>query len=215
MLKLNNYFEFYKYIVDSIKLEYRYFFYIKDQKKNEVYIAKKSKVIGAQNIHIKRGTVISEEAIISSGFIDGAGLYEQTKGQLEFGENCQIMPRCIIASYGGSITIGNNVSINPYSLIYGHGGLVIGDNTRIAGHTVIIPANHIFSSTKLTISSQGIECRGISIGNDVWIGAGVMILDGVTIGDGAVIAAGSVVNKCVESYSVYAGVPAKKIKDRS
>ena len=51
----------------------------------------------------------------------------------------------------------------------------------------------------------------IDIGNDVWIGYGVAITEGVTIGDGAVIGAGSLVNKNIEPYAIYAGVPAKKI----
>lgn len=52
------------------------------------------------------------------------------------------------------------------------------------------------------------------IGNDVWVGYGSTIMQGVTIGDGAIIAAGSVVVKDVESYSIYGGNPARKIKDR-
>ncbi|HIF9056738.1 TPA: CatB-related O-acetyltransferase [Photobacterium damselae] len=54
----------------------------------------------------------------------------------------------------------------------------------------------------------------VVIGNDVWIGQNVTILNGVTIGDGAIIATGAVVNKDVEAYSLYGGVPAKKIKNR-
>ncbi|MGN0707580.1 MAG: CatB-related O-acetyltransferase [Faecalibacterium sp.] len=52
------------------------------------------------------------------------------------------------------------------------------------------------------------------IGNDVWIGARVIVLAGVTIGDGAVIGAGSVVTKDVGSYEIWAGNPARKIRDR-
>ncbi len=54
----------------------------------------------------------------------------------------------------------------------------------------------------------------VIIGNDVWIGNNVSILEGVTIGDGAAIAAGAVVTGDVEPYSVYAGIPARKIRDR-
>lgn len=54
----------------------------------------------------------------------------------------------------------------------------------------------------------------ISIGNDVWIGANVAILDGVTIGDGAIVAANALVNKDIEPYTIYGGVPAKAIKKR-
>ncbi|MCR4806937.1 MAG: CatB-related O-acetyltransferase [Lachnospiraceae bacterium] len=54
----------------------------------------------------------------------------------------------------------------------------------------------------------------VVIGNDVWIGNNVSILEGVTIGDGAVVAAGSLVNKDIEPYGIYAGVPARKVKER-
>ncbi len=54
----------------------------------------------------------------------------------------------------------------------------------------------------------------VIIGNDVWIGQGVSLLEGIRIGDGAVIGAGSVVTKDIEPYTVCAGVPAKKIRDR-
>lgn len=53
-----------------------------------------------------------------------------------------------------------------------------------------------------------------TIGNDVWIGNRVLVLQGVTIGDGAVVGAGSVVTKDIPPYEIWAGNPAKKIKDR-
>ena len=49
---------------------------------------------------------------------------------------------------------------------------------------------------------------------DNWIGANVTILKGVTVGEGAVIAAGAVVTRNVEKYSVWGGVPARKLRDR-
>jgi acetyltransferase-like isoleucine patch superfamily enzyme len=56
--------------------------------------------------------------------------------------------------------------------------------------------------------------KGVTIGRDVWVGAGCVILPGVTIGDGAVLAAGSVVTKDVPAGAVVGGVPAKVIKAR-
>lgn len=52
------------------------------------------------------------------------------------------------------------------------------------------------------------------IGNDVWIGCNAVVCRGIHIGDGAVIAAGAVVTKDVEPYTIVAGAPAKKIKER-
>ena len=61
-------------------------------------------------------------------------------------------------------------------------------------------------------SKQSVE--KVSISDDVWVGYGSIILSGIKIGQGSIIAAGSVVTKDVEPYSIYAGVPAKKVKDR-
>lgn len=58
------------------------------------------------------------------------------------------------------------------------------------------------------------RARPVTIGHDVWIGHGAVIMPGVSIADGAVIGANAVVTKDVDAYSVVAGVPAKRIRDR-
>lgn len=55
--------------------------------------------------------------------------------------------------------------------------------------------------------------KPITIGRGCWIGTRSIILPGVTIGDGCIIAAGSVVNKDCEPNGLYAGCPAKRIKN--
>jgi len=99
-------------------------------------------------------------------------------------------------------------------MIYGNGGLKIGNNVRIATHTIIIPADHSFEDLSIPIMLQAEKRKGIIIDDDVWIGASVKILDGVKIGRGCVIGAGSVVNHSIPDYSVAVGVPAKVIKSR-
>lgn len=58
------------------------------------------------------------------------------------------------------------------------------------------------------------ELRRVTVGNDVWIGAGAMVLDGVRIGDGAIIAAGAMVTRDVAPYAIVGGVPARPIRPR-
>ncbi len=136
-------------------------------------------------------------------------------GTIKLGTDNHILNGCLLMTYGGTINIGNNCSINPYTIIYGHGnGVLIGNNVLIAGHCMIIPANHNFSRVDIPINQQGTNSKGIIIEDDVWIGAGCKILDGVTIAKGTIIAAGSVVNKSTESFSIVAGVPARVIKRR-
>ena len=136
----------------------------------------------------------------------------QGRGEIVVGEECEIHPFSMIMSYGGSIKIGNRCSLNPFSILYGHGGLTIGDNVRIAAHVVIIPANHRIPVKGESFSDSGINSEGITISNNVWVGAGAKILDGVQIGSNSIIAAGSVVTADVPENVTVAGVPAKIIK---
>lgn len=139
----------------------------------------------------------------------------RNRGIISIGANSGLDKGVILRAYGGSIQIGSNCTINPYSIIYGGGGLVIGNNVRIAAHTIIIPSNHIFTDPDQTIHEQGLSQEGIIIEDDVWIGAGVRILDGVIIKEGTVVGAGAVVTKTTEQYAIVAGVPARKISMRT
>lgn len=170
----------------------------------KIYHVKKRVPENNSKIKIGNSTKVSSSAILEVN--DG--------GSIQIGDRCRIFEGVIIKTYGGKIIIGDDCSINPYCVIYGHGGLNIGNGVRIATHTVIIPANHNFSAKDSPIYMQGLTAKGIVIEDNVWIGANSTILDNVIIQHGAVIGAGSVVNKNILKESIYAGVPAKKIKDR-
>lgn len=119
-----------------------------------------------------------------------------------------------LETWGGSITIGDRCFIGPSTVLYGHGGLIIGDDVLIAAHVVVIPANHRFDRQDVPIREQGETRRGITIENDVWIGAHATILDGVTVGQGAIVAAGAVVNRDVAPNMIAGGVPARALRPR-
>lgn len=188
-------------------------------------------VLSSIKINFHRIVEIASERFILSNIKEGNGKLTIGKkcnisknsvfnlgnnGVIQIGEFTEILHGCLLMTYNGSITIGSNCSINPYTIIYGHGkGTAIGNNVLIAGHCLLIPANHVFIRTDIPINQQGTDSKGIIIEDDVWIAAGCQILDGVTIGKGAIIAAGSVVNKSVDPFSIVGGVPAKLIKYRT
>lgn len=94
--------------------------------------------------------------------------------------------------------------------------IFIGDNVSIGPNVTILCdscANNGKEINKIDeVRDKLTKCEPVFIEDEVWIGAGVIILPGVRIGRCAVIGAGSVVTRNVEPYSVYAGVPAKKIR---
>jgi acetyltransferase-like isoleucine patch superfamily enzyme len=135
-------------------------------------------------------------------------------GPIRVGRRCEIHPGALLLAYGGHVTLGDDCSVNPYTILYGHGGLTIGNGVRIAAHTVIIPSNHVFADRNTPIRLQPVTRLGVHVGDDVWIGAHVTVLDGVHIGSGTVVAAGSVVTNDVEPFSVVAGIPARRIRER-
>lgn len=113
-----------------------------------------------------------------------------------------------------NIALGRRVLINSNSYLYGKGGIDIGDGVLISPNCVIVAGDHDFSST-LPILEQPSSGGRIVIGADCWIAANVVITGGVTIGKGSIIGAGAVVTRDTEPYSINAGVPARKIGERS
>lgn len=130
------------------------------------------------------------------------------------GRKCKVDHGAFLAAYGGWIELGDNVSVNCYAVLHGNGGLKIGDGVRIAAHAVLVSANHRFGRMDVPIYQQGMDRKGVTIGDDVWIGANVVVLDGSIIGKGCVIAAGAVVRGTLEPYGVYGGVPVRKLRQR-
>lgn len=125
--------------------------------------------------------------------------------KVKFGKNVFIAKNLIIFN-GVNLEIGHNVLIGEGAKIHCHGKIKIGDNFLAAPGLTINSGTHDIYTMEPII-------KDIEIGNNVWCGLNVTILAGVKIGDNSIIGASSLVTKDVASDSVYAGVPAKKIKD--
>ncbi|MFB9844069.1 acyltransferase [Mucilaginibacter ginsenosidivorans] len=135
-------------------------------------------------------------------------------GSIRVGKSCEIGRGAVLRTFGGEISIGCHTFLGEYTIIYGHGGVTIGDHTLIAAQTCIVSSNHTVPGKETLIRSEPDILLPVTIGHDVWIGAGCKILGGVTIGDGCVVGAGSVVSRDLPPYSISVGVPAKVIRYR-
>lgn len=115
----------------------------------------------------------------------------------------------------GPIRIGKNVGINHHvTMDGGSQGITIGNNCRIAAYCHFYAFNH-GTAPERTIDQQPVTSKGITLEDDIWLGAHVGIVDGVTIHSGAVVGMQSVVTRNVEKNTIVAGNPARFIKNRT
>lgn len=112
--------------------------------------------------------------------------------------------------YGHHIEVGDNFYANFNLTILDANRVVIGNNVFIAPNVGLHTAGHPLDVKR---RNAGLEyAKPITIGHNVWIGAGVNVMPGVTIGDNSVIGAGSVVTRDVPANVVAAGVPCRVIR---
>lgn len=112
--------------------------------------------------------------------------------------------------YGYNIRVGNNFYANFNLVILDEAPVTFGDNVFIAPNCGFYTAGHPIDAAE---RNKGLEyALPITVGDNVWIGAGVSVLPGVSIGDNCVIGAGSVVVIDIPSNSVAVGNPCKVVK---
>ena len=127
----------------------------------------------------------------------------------------------VFVDYGNNTYFGKNVYANFNFVILDVCDVRIGDNVFFGPNVSILTALHsliaeerrFFYDEKKGYVTDNEYGKPITIGNDCWLGGNVTILPGVTIHDNVVVGAGSVVTKDLESGWIYAGNPAKKIRE--
>lgn len=121
---------------------------------------------------------------------------------------------CITApfwcDYGYNIELGENFYANHNLVILDGAKVTFGDNVFIAPNCGFHTAGHPIDFER---RNQGLEyAYPITVGDNVWIGAGVNVLPGVKIGNNVVIGSGSVVTKDIPDDSVAVGNPCRVIR---
>jgi acetyltransferase-like isoleucine patch superfamily enzyme len=155
---------------------------------------------------------------IGDDFVTDNNVVLDSKGEnsgISIGDSTFIGNSTIFSCASAHIKVGNNVSIGPNCYIRAsRGNVTLGSFITIGPHTVIISGNPDYKRLDIPMMNQEGSSKGISIGDDVWIGVGVRIIDGVKIGNGCVLGAGAVVTSDIPDYSIAAGVPAKVVAVR-
>ena len=134
-----------------------------------------------------------------------------------FGDNCFIAPNATVV---GDVVTGNDCSFWFNAVIRGDvNSIRMGNKVNVQDGAVI---HCTFQKTKTTIGNNvsighNAIVHGCTIHDDVLIGMGAIVMDNAVVGSNSIIAAGAVIleGTVVEEGSIYAGVPAKKVKDIS
>lgn len=140
------------------------------------------------------------------------------KEKIELGDNVKIgaysnlLSTSHFSKYGKGLKMGNNSAIGEYTHFGAPGGIVIGNDVIMGSYISFHSENHNFLDTSKLIREQGVTSKGITLGNNIWVGAKVTFLDGSKIGNNSVVAAGAVVNGEFPDNVVIGGVPAKILK---
>jgi len=135
--------------------------------------------------------------------------------QPKFGENCWLAPNSTIV---GDVELGNNCTVWFNAVIRGDVHHIrIGDDSNIQDGAVIhctYQKHPTIIGNKVSIAHNAVV-HGCTIHDRVLVGMGAIVMDGAIVNSGAVIAAGAVVlsGTVVEANSIYAGMPAKKVKE--
>lgn len=138
---------------------------------------------------------------------------------VQIGRDCVVEPDVVFKlaskwSMECRVDIGDRVFIGTGCEMNISKHIRIGDRALIASGCRFVDHDHGFAEPG-PIGPQKGEEGEIGIGADVWLGVNVVVLRGVHIGDGAVVGAGAVVTRSIPAGEIWAGIPAKRIGQRT
>jgi galactoside O-acetyltransferase len=136
---------------------------------------------------------------------------------MEIGNNVRIDDFCIIS---GNVKLGSNIHISAYVALYGANGIELEDYTGISPRTTIYSAVDDFGGDYLIgpIHPEGttnVKGGKVLIKRYVQLASNCVVFPNLVIEEGTVVGACSMVRHSLEPWSVYYGIPVKRIRERN
>lgn len=195
-------------IIMLLRGRIKYAFILK--KRGVFFLGSRVKLSCCRKINLKKNVTLK----------NGVEIRALSKNGVEIGDSATIGENTVIRCSGSfkvlgkGIKIGDNFSCGDNCFFGAAGGIEIGNDIIMGQNVRFHSENHNYSKANIIIRKQGVNNKGIKVGNNCWIGAGVVFLDGVTIGDGYVIGANTIVNKNIPDNSIAVGSPVKILGGR-
>ncbi len=160
-----------------------------------------------RKIHLEDGVAIDDYSVLDAKGDENSGIF--------IGADSLIGRNTVLSCKNGDIYIGRGANIATMCFIQSARKVHIGNKVLFGAFCYVIGGgDHIADRTDMPIMDQGQTIRGITIEDNVWLGADVKVVDGVTVGRDSILGAGAVVTKDVPEFGVAAGVPAQLLRDR-
>lgn len=171
--------------------------------------------------------MLSREQLLKIGFAelgenvnisDKASIYNPAA--ISIGHNVRIDDFAVLSAGGGGIHIGSYIHIAVGATIIGAGKITLSDFCNLSSRVAIYSSNDDYSGETLTNPTVPDEYKNVThadvfLGLHVIVGSGSVILPGITLEDGVAVGALSLVTKDCKAFGIYAGNPAKRLKERS
>ena len=148
---------------------------------------------------------------------DKASFYNPSN--ISIADNARIDDFCILSAGKGGIFIGKYVHVAAYCCLIGNESIILNDLSGISSRVTIYSSTDDFHGDAMahpTIPEEyrKVVSKPVVLHKHALVGSGSTILPGVTLHEGATIGAMSLVTKDCDSFSINAGIPSKKIKNR-
>ena len=122
--------------------------------------------------------------------------------------NCHFYPKCRIWA-PWNLVCEEAVGVGDDAELYNPSLLTIGSHAVVSQGAYVCGAAHLYNEPSFRLVSYPMR-----IGAYSWVCAKAIVSPGVNVGDGAILAMASLATKDLEPFGVYAGMPARKVKDR-
>jgi len=131
---------------------------------------------------------------------------------VKMGQNAQIAENVYVGS--NKLEMGKETYVNVGSFLDGSEKIIIEDYVRVGPYVKLLTGTHKYRNSVIRRRTEdGTLSKPVKIKKGCWIGLGAIILPGITVAEGCIVAAGSVVIRDTKPNGLYAGNPAKRVKD--
>lgn len=156
---------------------------------------------------------LGENVLIS----DKASIYNPAA--ITIGNNVRVDDFVVLSAGQGGIVIGNYVHISVGVTLIGAGKITVSDFAGLSSKVSVFSSNDDYSGGYLTNPMVPDQYRAVThsevfLGRHVIVGAGSVLLPGVRLEDGVAVGALSFVRESCESFGIYGGNPARRLKER-